>query len=100
MVLNKKISDSIDQWHVEFDLNGFVHDEHWLKNADRTEDILQLRHVFGDGPVLDVGYYGDRYRIYLIYDMDWDHPAEVFESTDPEVVANMVYEFMDKYATG
>jgi hypothetical protein len=100
MVLNNKIPSDINQWHVEYDQNGFLKNENWLKESYPTEDILQLSHVYEDGPILDVGFYGGKFKIYVIYDKDWDNPKEFFESSDPEIVTNKVYEFLNKYANG
>ena len=100
MIRNTKIPGDINQWHVDHDQNGFLKNENWLKDAYPTEDILQLSHVFGDGPILDVGFYTDRFKVYIIYDKDWENPREVFESSDPEVVSEKVYEFIRKYAGG
>jgi len=100
MVLNDKIPNDINKWHVNYDQNDFLKNVNWLKDAFPTEDILQLRHVYVDGPILDVGFYEDRIKIYIIYDKDWDNPKEIFESSDPEIITVKVYEFITKYANG
>lgn len=97
---NNKISANINQWHVDYDQNEFLKDENWLKDSYPTEDILQLSHIDIDGPILDVGFYRDSFKIFIIYDKDWENPKEVFESSDPDIVSNKVYEYIDKYANG
>ena len=100
MVLNNKISKNINQWQIDYDQNEFLKDENWLKNSYTTEDILQLSHIDTDGLILDVGFYGDRFKILIIYNKDWENPKEVFESSNPDIVSNKVYEFINKYANG
>ena len=100
MVLNDKIPNNINQWHVDYGQNEFLTNKNWLKDAFPTEDILQLSHIYRDGPVLDVGFYEDRFKIYIIYDKDWENPKEVFESSNPEIVTENVYELLEKYANG
>ena len=100
MALNDKVPSDINQWHVDYDQNEFLKNENWLKDAYPTEDILQLSHVYEDGPIIDVGFYVEKFKIYVIYDKDWDNPKEIFESSDPEDVTEKVYEFLNKYAKG
>lgn len=100
MIKNSKISNNINQWHIEYDQNGFVSDENWLVTAEKTEDILKLSHVYEEGPILNVGFYTDNYKIYVIYDNDWDKPNEVFESQKIEFIEDKLYELIDKYANG
>ena len=98
MIKNSKISSNINQWNIEYDQNGFVSDENWLISAEKTEDILQLSYIYQEGPILDVGFYTDNYKIYVIYDNDWDKPKEVFESQKTEFIEEKLYELIDKYA--
>ncbi|WP_027127298.1 hypothetical protein [Gelidibacter mesophilus] len=98
MIKNSKISSNINQWNIEYDQNGFVSDENWLVTAEKTEDILQLSHIYQEGPILDVGFYRENYKIYVIYDNDWDKPKEVFESQKTEFIEDKLYELIDKYA--
>jgi hypothetical protein len=74
-----------------------VSDENWLVTAEKTEDILQLSHIYQDGPILDVGFHTENYKIYVIYDNDWDEPKEVFESQKTEFIEDKLYELIDKY---
>ncbi|WP_046746274.1 hypothetical protein [Kordia zhangzhouensis] len=64
MIKNSKISSNINQWNIEYDQNGFASDENWLITAEKKEDILQLSHIYQEGPVLDVGFYTENYKIY------------------------------------
>lgn len=98
MIKNSKISSHIKQWNIEYDQNGFVSDENWLVTAEKTEDILQLSHIDVEGLILDVGFYTYHYKIFVIYQNDWDQPKEVFESKIAELVMEKLYEFIDKYA--
>ncbi len=100
MILNDNIPNEINQWHINFDHNKFFINENWLKHAYPTEDILQLSHVYEGGYIIDVGFYGEIFKIYIISDKDWDNPKEIFESSDPETVTEKVYEFIIKYADG
>ncbi|CAL2075574.1 conserved protein of unknown function [Tenacibaculum sp. 190524A02b] len=100
MIKNLKISSSINQWHIEYDPNGFIDSENWLNNAEKTEDMLQLSHVYADGPVIDVGFYGELYKIFVIYNENWEDPKEVFESKNMDLISDKVYELMDKYVGG
>ncbi|WP_299436691.1 hypothetical protein [uncultured Maribacter sp.] len=47
---------------------------------------------------MDVGFYRENYKIYVIYDNDWENPKEVFESQKTELIENKVYEWIDKFA--
>ena len=94
MTTNNKISSHIKQWHIEYDQNGFLSNEDWLLTADKTEDILQLSHVYQEGLILDVGFYQTSYKIYVIFKNDWDNPKEVFESNDTELVTNKLIKFI------
>jgi hypothetical protein len=98
MIKNSKISNNINQWNIEYDQNGFVSDENWLVTAEKTEDILQLSHIYQEGPILDVGFYRENYKIYVIYENDWDKPKEVFESQKTEFIEDKLYELINKYA--
>ncbi len=100
MTTNTKLPPSIDQWRIEFDPNYIVSDENWLTTAEETEDILQLQHKFIEGLIVDVGFYVDRYKIYIVHNRAWDKPTEVFESRNTEEIMDKVYELIDKYANG
>ena len=86
--------------NIDYDQNGFVSNEDWLLTAEKTEDILQLSHIYDEGPILDVGFYVKNFKIYVIYNYDWEKPAEIFESVQPELVSDKLYELIDKYANG
>ena len=100
MIKNSKISSNINQWNIKYDQNGFVSNENWLITAEKTEDILQLSHIYEEGPILDVGFYSKNYKVYIIYDNDWEKPKEIFESQKIELIENKIYEWIDKYASG
>ena len=90
----------MNQWDVRFDPYGFVEREDWIDVAEEVEDILQLQHVYKDGPIIDVGYYTDLFRIYVIEGQDWEHPIEVITIEDISEVSAVVYHLMDKYENG
>jgi hypothetical protein len=98
MLTNKKIFDNIKKWKIEFDSNGFEKDENWLKNAEKTEDILQLSHIYQKGTLIDVGFYNGNYKVYLISENDWENPKEIFESEKADLISEKVYEWIEKYA--
>lgn len=100
MIKNSNISGNINQWNIEYDQNGFLSNKNWLITAEKTEDILQLSHVYQEGPILDVGFYKENYKICVIYDNEWENPKEVFESDKAEFTQNKLYELIDKYANG
>jgi len=98
MIKNSKISSNINQWNIEYDQNEFISNKNWLVTAEKTEDILKLSHIYQEGPILHVGFYKENYKIYVIYDNDWEKPKEVFESQKTEFLEDKLYEWIDKYA--
>lgn len=100
MISNKHISDSINQWSIEYDPYGFAKEELWLEGAELTGDILQLQHIYDNGPVLDVGWYDGVYRAVVIIDKDWENPIEVIESTGTSKITKALYSWLTKYENG
>lgn len=98
--MNPRLPAALNQWHVEFDPYGFANNADWLKQADKTEDILQLAHVYSDGPIIDVGFYPEQFRSFVIKNEDWANPIEVFESTSEADMENWVYSAIERYANG
>ena len=98
--MNRRLPAAINQWHVEFDPYGFAKQAGWLKQAERTEDILQLAHVYSDGAIIDVGFYSQVFRAYVIRSGNWDDPVEVFESTSEGDIENWIYSALERYANG
>ena len=98
--MNLRLPAAINQWHVEFDPYGFANQVDWLKQAERTEDILQLAHVYSDGPIIDVGFYAHVFRACVIRNGDWDDPVESFESESEGEIENWIYSALDRYANG
>ena len=97
---NSNIPASVNQWNVEFDPYEFVEKENWLEEAAKVEDILQIEHVYGDGPVIDVGYYNGKYQGFLILANDWKNPLDSVKSESPKEVSDKVYEWLVKYDNG
>ena len=100
MTTNRKITSDINQWHIDHDPYGFIQSEEWLLKAEKTEDILQLQHVYADGPILDVGWYNGVFRVMVILNDNWEQPIEQAESKLESVVSEIVYKFIGKYANG
>ncbi len=100
MATNIKIPGNINQWKIENDQNEFFSNENWLLNAKKTEDILQLSHIYQNGLILDLGFYRNNFKIYVIYDYDWENPKEVYESKEAKLVTEKLYELIDIYANG
>lgn len=98
--MNHRLPAAINQWHVEFDPYGFANRADWLTLAQRTEDILQLTHVYSDGPIIDVGFYSHVFRGCVIQNGDWDDPVESFESESVDDIENWIYSTLDRYANG
>ena len=98
MIKNSKISSNINQWNIEYDQNRFVDNENWLVSAEKTEDILQLSNIFKENVIIDIGFYSENYKIYVIYNNDWDNPKEVFESNKTELIEYKLNKLIDKYA--
>ena len=65
MIKNSKISGSINQRNIGYDQNWFVSDKNWLITAEKTENILQLSHIYQNRPILDIRFYSENYNIYI-----------------------------------
>lgn len=98
--MNPDLPSAINQWHIVFDPYGFSLKSSWLEDAEKTEDILQLAHVYDNGPVIDVGFYRNRYKVYVIKDQDWDEPIEEFESRSCDKIVQWVYHALSCYENG
>lgn len=97
-LMNPDLPSEINQWHVVHDPYGFAESVEWLTFAERTEDILQLGHVYADGPIVDVGFYSDRYRVLVIRDGNWDSPHESYESPSCSEITAWLYSALKRYA--
>lgn len=57
------------------------------------EDMLQVE--YPNNLLLDMGWYQNRYIIYIIQDFDWEHPVKQYETTKrnqlPELLVEAVY---------
>lgn len=92
----KQVQNIIKQWKIEYNPYGFFEKYHWLKEAEKTEDILQL--IQSQNYTLDVGWYGDnRYRIFLIYNQNWEKPFKIFESKSAKEIEEIVLEWLIEY---
>lgn len=97
--MNLRIPNSINQWLIEFDPYGFTREEGWLESAEKTEDILQLAHVYADGPIIDVGWYAGLFRAVVVRG-DWTKPIETVESKDAALIEITVYKWLSEYENG
>ena len=100
MISNPEISDSINQWGIEFDPYGFTTKVNWLEDAEKVEDILQLQHVCANGPILDLGFYNGVYRVVIVFGQDWDNPIELAESSSVKEIKQKIYTWLAKYENG
>jgi hypothetical protein len=96
--MNKRVPESISSWRLKFDPYDIFSNEDWLAHADLTEDILQLQ-SFGDTDlILDVGYYQDQYRAFVVKNSDWDQPLDAFKSPSVSAMIDWVYSAISRYA--
>jgi len=98
--MNLDLPPEINQWHVEYDPYGFTKSANWLSSAEKTEDILQLAHIYADGPIVDVGFYSGLFKVLIIRDSDWDNPYESFASTSFLEITTWLYSALQRYANG
>jgi hypothetical protein len=48
---------------------------------EQGEDIIQAERAGDKKVILDLGWYGDRYRVFLVENSDWTEPRKEFDST-------------------
>jgi len=56
----------------------------------QKEDMLQVE--YPNGFLMDVGWYQDRYIIFIIQNFDWEHPVKQYETTDRRQLPNLLTE--------
>lgn len=95
--MNPKLPPSINHWRIAFDPYGFANNVDWLKVAEKNEDILQLAHIYTN-LIIDVGFYLNTYRSYIINNQDWCDPVEIFESISENEISSWVYSAIERYA--
>ena len=49
-------------------------------DVTRKEDMLQVE--YPNHFLLDMGWYQDRYTIFIIQNFDWTHPVKQYETTE------------------
>ena len=49
-------------------------------DVTRKEDMLQVE--YPNGLLLDMGWYQNRYIIFVIHNFDWTHPVQQYETTE------------------
>ncbi len=97
---NKSIQDDINKWTIISNPYGFSDSVKWLSEAEKVEDILQLEHNNTNGLILDVGFYNEEYKVFIIKDWNWEKPIECFSSKLINEVTEKVYFFINKYKNG
>ena len=59
----------------------------------QKEDMLQVE--YPNGFLLDMGWYQDRYIIFVIHNFDWSHPVQQYETSEtnqlPALLMEAVY---------
>jgi hypothetical protein len=98
--MNKFINSNINQFDIEWDPYGFTNNDKWFLDVEKTEDILQLAHIYSEGPIIDLGWYRNTFKIHVVKNCDWDNPVEVIENRTAEDSANNIYKLIDKYSNG
>ena len=73
-----------NSWTITYDplsLLGETTDSTQLEDAAREagEDIVQAKH---GSTILDLGWYRDRYRVFVVEDHNWTRPVRQFEAFD------------------
>lgn len=54
----------------------------------KHEDMLQVS--YHSNYILDMGWYGDKYIIYIIQDCDWDNPLYMFSTLDEKELKQII----------
>ena len=56
----------------------------------QKEDMLQVE--YPNGFLLDMGWYQDRYIIFVIHNFDWSHPVQQYETTETNQLPTLLTE--------
>ena len=59
-------------------------------DATRKEDMLQVE--YPNCFLLDMGWYQDRYIIFVIHNFDWSHPVQQYETTETNQLPTLLTE--------
>ena len=59
-------------------------------DATRKEDMLQVE--YPNCFLLDMGWYQDRYIIYVIHNFDWANPVQQYETTETNQLPKLLTE--------
>ena len=59
-------------------------------DATRKEDMLQVE--YPNCFLLDMGWYQDRYIIFVIHNFDWSHPVQQYETTETNQLPKLLTE--------
>ena len=74
--------------HVDFGTGKVI-----FLDVTRKEDMLQVE--YPNCFLLDMGWYQDRYIIFVIHNFDWSHPVQQYETTEtnqlPALLMEAVY---------
>ena len=55
----------------------------------KHEDMLQVN--YPPNYILDMGWYGDKYIIYIVRDHDWDDPLYMFSAVDEKELMHIMF---------
>jgi len=76
----------VQAWHnVDFGTGKIT-----FLDDTQKEDMLQVE--YPNNFLLDMGWYQDRYIIYIIQDFDWEHPVKQYETTDRKQLPDLLIE--------
>ena len=59
-------------------------------DATRKEDMLQVE--YPNCFLLDMGWYQDRYIIFVIHNFDWTHPVQQYETAERNQLPKLLTE--------
>ena len=59
-------------------------------DATRKEDMLQVE--YPNCFLLDMGWYQDRYIIFVIHNFDWSHPVQQYETSETNQLPKLLTE--------
>ena len=70
---------------IDFDTGKVI-----FLDATRKEDMLQVE--YPNCFLLDMGWYQDRYIIYVIHNFDWANPVQQYETTETNQLPKLLTE--------
>ena len=70
---------------IDFDTGKVI-----FLDATRKEDMLQVE--YPNCFLLDMGWYQDRYIIFVIHNFDWTHPVQQYETAERNQLPKLLTE--------